>query len=168
MGAIRQLVVLNGPPGVGKTTVGRQLAATARNGVCIHGDDIKHFVVSREPGTVPSGMTYVGGAAVADTFLDAGYDLVVFEFIFSDASQVARFSSALRARVQIKLFTLWASLSAVEARELARVGRRPLGPRVAQCWHELHANLDQLGTLIDANGEIQDVIRAVQAELDAN
>ena len=47
------MVVLNGPPAVGKTTVGRRLAATARNGVCVHGDDLKRFVVATEPGSAP-------------------------------------------------------------------------------------------------------------------
>ena len=54
-----QVVVLNGPAGVGKTSVGRRLAATARNGVCVHGDDLKRFVVAREPGTVERGLSYV-------------------------------------------------------------------------------------------------------------
>jgi ABC-type transport system involved in cytochrome c biogenesis ATPase subunit len=55
-----QVVVLNGPAGVGKTTVGRRLAGTARNGACVHGDDLKRFVVAREPGTVEQGLSYVG------------------------------------------------------------------------------------------------------------
>jgi 2-phosphoglycerate kinase len=46
------VVLLNGPAGAGKTTVGRKLAAGARNGVCVHGDDLKGFVVSRDLATV--------------------------------------------------------------------------------------------------------------------
>jgi MoxR-like ATPase len=48
----RDVVLLNGPAGVGKTTVGRRLAASARNGVCVHGDDLRRFVVTREPDAV--------------------------------------------------------------------------------------------------------------------
>lgn len=70
--ATQRVVLLNGPAGVGKTTAGRRLAATARNGTCVHGDDLKHFVVSRDPDTVQGGLSYVGGAALADVFLDAG------------------------------------------------------------------------------------------------
>jgi ABC-type transport system involved in cytochrome c biogenesis ATPase subunit len=33
-----QVVVLNGPAGVGKTSIGRLLAGTARNGACVHGE----------------------------------------------------------------------------------------------------------------------------------
>jgi hypothetical protein len=78
----RQVVLLNGPAAVGKSTVGRRLAATARNGVCIHGDDVRRMVVTSEPGTVRQSLVYVGGAALADVFLEAGYELVVFEFGF--------------------------------------------------------------------------------------
>src|SRR3712207_3602106 len=63
------VVLVNGPPGVGKTTVGRLLAETARNGVCIHGDDLKRFVVAREEGTVEGGLASVGAAALAGIYL---------------------------------------------------------------------------------------------------
>jgi hypothetical protein len=43
----------------------------ARNGVCVHGGDLKRYVVSRESGAVEQGLSYVGGAALPDVFLDA-------------------------------------------------------------------------------------------------
>lgn len=159
--ANEQLVVLlNGPAGVGKTTVARRLAATARNGVCIHGDDLKTFVVRREPGTVPNGMTYAAGAVLGDLYLSAGYDLVVFEFVFNSAGDIARFRDAMTTDVPVRLLTLWASLDTVHARESARSDRERLGVRVAECWHELHANLDQLGTVVDAERSLDEVVRA--------
>lgn len=48
----RRIVLLNGPAGAGKSTLGRRLAATSRNGACVHGDYLKRFVVARESGTV--------------------------------------------------------------------------------------------------------------------
>lgn len=158
--ANEQLVVLlNGPAGVGKTTVARRLAATVRNGVCIHGDDIKGFVVRREPGTVPNGMTYAAGAVLADLYLAAGYDLVVFEFVFSKLGNVTRFNEALTTEVPVRLLTLWASLDTVQARESARSDRERLGGRVLECWRELDANLGQLGTVVDAERPLDDVVQ---------
>jgi chloramphenicol 3-O-phosphotransferase len=165
MGNRKRVVLLNGPAGVGKTIVGRRLAATARNGVCIHGDDIKHFVVNREPGTVLNGMTYAAGAVLANLYLDAGYELVVFEFVFNNRLDVTRFQDQLSANVPVHLLTLWAPLQTVQEREAVRPDRERLGQRVAECWHELHANLDELGTVIDATRPLEAVISAVEAEL---
>lgn len=156
----QRVVLLNGPAGVGKTTAGRRLAATARNGICVHGDDLKHFVVSRDSDTVRGGLSYVGGAALADVFLDAGYDLVVFEFIFTRRRHVERFLRALHSEVQVHLLTLWAPLDTVAARESVRPDRQPLGARVADCWHELAAHRDELGVLIDAVGSVDEVVQA--------
>jgi chloramphenicol 3-O-phosphotransferase len=160
--APQRVVLLNGPAGVGKTTAGRRLAATARNGVCVHGDDLKHFVVSRDPDTVPSGLSYVGGAALADVFLDAGYDLVVFEFIFTRRRHVERFRRALRSDVPVHLLTLWAPLATVAAREAVRSNRERLGARVAECWHELAAHLDELGVVIDALQPVGGVVQTAR------
>jgi chloramphenicol 3-O-phosphotransferase len=158
----RRVVLVNGPAGVGKTTVGRAMAATVRNGICIHGDDLKHFVVSRKPGTVEGGLTYVGGASLADLFLDAGYELIVFEFVFPGRRHVARFRDALRASVPVHLLTLWAPLATVTRREAGRQNRERLGGRMAECWHELAAGLDELGAVIDASPPVDEVVRAAR------
>jgi thymidylate kinase len=162
----RKVVLLNGPAGVGKTTVGRLLATTARNGACVHGDDLKRFVAAREPGTVRQGLSYVGGAALADVFLDAGYDLVVFDFIFTRRRHVERFLRALRSDVSAYLFTLWAPLATVAAREAARPSRERLGDRVAECWRELSANLAELGVVVDASGTLDEVVASVRRLLE--
>src|SRR4051794_2115743 len=97
--AATQRVLLNGPARAGKTTVGCRLAATARDGICVHGDDLKHFVVRRDLDTVEGGLSYVRGAALADVFLDAGYELVVVEFIFPRRRHIERFTCALKSVV---------------------------------------------------------------------
>ncbi len=77
----------------------RRLAAGARNGACIHGDELKRFVVTRGPDTVGQGLSYLGAAALTDVFLEAGYDLVVFEFVFERRLHAERFLGALRSDV---------------------------------------------------------------------
>jgi predicted ABC-type ATPase len=44
----QRVVINNGPSGVGKTTIGRLLAARVTNGVCIHGDALAGFIVARD------------------------------------------------------------------------------------------------------------------------
>jgi|SRR4051794_16904612 chloramphenicol 3-O-phosphotransferase len=162
------VVLVNGPAGVGKTTVGRRLAATARNGICIHGDDLKAFIVARDPRAVGRGLSYPGGAALADVFLDAGYELVVFDVVFPSGRQVARFHEALRTVAPVHLLTLWAPLTTVTAREAARPHREPLGSLVTQSWRELFANLADLGAVVDAGRPVDDVVAEARRAVDAS
>lgn len=148
------VIILNGPAGVGKSTVGRALAALAPNGVCIHGDDLRAFIVTRQPGATASGTTYTIGAAVAAGFLAAGFQRVVFEFVFEQPTYVTRFRDAYAATgaaAPVSLFTLWASLAVTTEREATRTYRDRiggnLGERVAACHRTMAAHLDQFDQL---------------------
>ena len=58
-----EVVIVNGPPGVGKTTVSRILADIVPGTVCIHGDDLRAFAAGRAPVTAgPVSRTIVFGA----------------------------------------------------------------------------------------------------------
>ena len=163
----KRVVLLNGPAGVGKTTIGRRLAATARNGVCIHGDDLRRFVVAREPGAVEHGLGYVGGTALSDVYLDAGYHLVVFDFVFERPIDVERFLGRLRSDAAVHLVTLWAPLETVAVRERGRLDRERLGGRVAACWRTMAANLPELGAVVDARGGVDEVLAEVCRQIAA-
>jgi hypothetical protein len=67
LAARARVVILNGPAGVGKTTTGRALAAMARSAACVHGDDLKGFIVRRDA-PVATGLGYRNGATVAADF----------------------------------------------------------------------------------------------------
>ena len=155
------VLLLNGPAGVGKTTVGTRLAATVANGACLHGDDLKHFVVTRAPGTVDQGLSYVGGAKLADVFLEAGYDLVVFEFVFLRGAHIAQFMRSLQTESPVHLVTLWAPLATVSARDAARPKAERLGAAVAECWNEMAEHLGELGTILDASGSAETLVADV-------
>ncbi len=162
------VVLLNGPAGVGKTTIGRRLAGTARNGVCIHGDALRDFVVTKQDGTVGTGLSYVGGAALAEMYLQAGYDLVVFEFVFEAPGHVARFREAFTHPARLELVTLWAPLSTVSEREAGRIDRERLGERVRTCWQTMSDNLDRLGPIVDATAPPETVLADVLTLLQRN
>jgi len=143
-----KIILLNGPAGVGKTTIGRALAATARNGVCIHGDDLKNFIVTRDLTQVAGGLAYKNAASLACNFIDGGYDLVVVDFVFEQPHHVQRFCREISATIAIHLVTLWAPLPTVLARERARPHRERLGERVIVCYRTLEANLSALGHVV--------------------
>jgi gluconate kinase len=164
----RQVVLINGPAAVGKSTVGRAVAQTAHNGVCIPGDDVRRMVVTSEPGTVRRSLTYVAGAALADVFLTAGYELVVFEFGFPQPALVERFRRALRSRADVALVTLWAPLAVTLARDRSRPPQDRLGDAaVTASWAELEAHLAEVGPVVDADAPVAQVVDAVLAALAA-
>jgi predicted ABC-type ATPase len=146
----QRVVILNGPAGVGKSTVGRLLAGRVANGVCIEGDALAGFVVNRSPGSVQQGLGYENGATIAANYIRGGYDLVVFEYCFEERRHVERFLDAYTAPAPVFLFTLWAPLAVVEERERARAGRSRLGERVAACHRAMEQRLDELGDVIEA------------------
>jgi hypothetical protein len=156
------VIVLNGPAGVGKTTTARALAATADNGACIHGDQLRDFVVSRKAGAVQQGLGYRNGATVAGNFVAGGYDLVVFEYVFEKPGAIDHFTSAYRVHAPVFFFTLWASLPTVRDRERGRPGREPMGQRVDACWRQIDQHLDRLGHVIETERlSVEDVVAEI-------
>jgi hypothetical protein len=69
------------------------------------------IATTRPSGPTTSRARDVGGAASADVFLDAGYDLVVFEFVCTRAAHVERVVCTLRSSVPVHLLALWAPLA---------------------------------------------------------
>jgi predicted kinase len=84
------LFVISGISAAGKSTVARLLAARFPRGACVPGDTIRAMIVSGRHDMTPGAsaealaqlrLRYAGALAVAATFLDAGYDVVVEDVI---------------------------------------------------------------------------------------
>jgi chloramphenicol 3-O-phosphotransferase len=144
-----RVVLINGPAGVGKTTIGRTLASLAQNGIHIEGDLLRGFIVSQIEGAVEGGLGYKNGATLASNFIEAGYELVVFEYVFEKPGHVSRFLSFFHLEVPVHLFTLWAPFEVVAERERTRPNRKRLESRVVECYRTIERNLDRLGYCID-------------------
>jgi RimJ/RimL family protein N-acetyltransferase len=157
-----RVIIVNGPAGVGKTTTARSLAAMGRSGACVHGDDLKGFIVRRDA-AVATGLGYRNGATIVGNFIAGGYDLVVFDYVFEGPAGVEMFLGAYTASAPVHLFTLWADLPTVLAREAQRHDtRRPLGDRVRACHAAMERHLDELGEILDTSRRD---VRAVAAEI---
>jgi predicted kinase len=160
--------LLNGPPGVGKTTVARALAATVPNGACVHGDELRNFIVARQPKTVRSRTTYRAAARVAAVFIESGYDLVVVDYVFKDMNHLSEFQSELGLDVPLFCFVLWAPLAVVQERERTRLRRKRLGKVVSETYATIQANIDSLGWLIQTQDRpVIEVVAEVAAAADA-
>jgi hypothetical protein len=157
----QRVVILNGPAGVGKTRVGRLLAGRVANGVCIEGDALARFIVTRTPGAVRQGLGYENGATIAANYIRGGYDLVVFEYCFEERQHVERFLDVYTAPAPVFLFTLWAPLAVVERRERERRGRSRLGERVVACYRAMEGHLGELGEVVEAIADPADIAELI-------
>jgi predicted kinase len=161
-------VIINGPPGVGKTSVSRILATLRPGTVCIHGDDLRAFAPDDPRAHLGGGSTYRASATLATAYLRMGATRVVFDYCFLRPRHVAYFIDGLPANVPVQFFTLWASLPIVHARERRREGRSPLGTAVAECHREIEVHLSELGTVVDAEDrDAETIAMSIDARLRA-
>jgi energy-coupling factor transporter ATP-binding protein EcfA2 len=143
-----KIVIINGPAGVGKTTLAKALSKYGRNSAVIEGDSIKRFIANRNDGEVRKGLGYLNGANVSSNYVKAGYDLMIFEYIFEEGTHIPKFLKYLTVDCPVYLFTLWADCTTVESREMMRENRERLGSRVSECWTAMKKNLPGLGLII--------------------
>jgi chloramphenicol 3-O-phosphotransferase len=159
-----RIILLNGPPGVGKTSVGRALAATVENGACVHGDALRKFIVSRRAGKVQGRTTYRAAARVASVFVESGYELVVVDYVFREVDHLTEFQQELRRElrpdVPLFCFLLWAPLDVIQLRERTRRRRKRLGKLVEQSYAKIHADFDRLGWVIHTGDASVDEVTA--------
>ena len=147
----RKIITINGSPGVGKSTTAELLAQSSQNSVCIRGDDIKHWIVNRNSEELTKGLTYINGGACCRNYLKAGYELVVFEYVFTKKADVDRFIENCGIKESCLLFTLIAPLSVIKQREILRLSqnRKSLGEAVDIAFDEIIKNKIDLGTFIN-------------------
>ncbi|KAF1049166.1 AAA family ATPase [Xylophilus sp.] len=162
-----EVIVLNGPAGVGTTTVASRIAVRRPGTVNIAGDLLRGFLPGDARGHLGAGPTYRAGAALAQAYLDMGAPRVLFDYVFNDAGAIGVFRRGLRPGTPVHVCTLWAPLEVVQRRERTREGREPLGERVTHTWAALDRNRHALGTVIHNTGAPDDaaaeILRSIAA-----
>ena len=148
------MIVVNGPSGVGKSTVARLLAARARNSACIHGDDLRNFVVTRNDDEVELGLGYVNAASVAANFVRAGYERVVVDYVFEASRHIGMFVDNFDVDADLHVVTLWATRDALLERGGSGASYDAIAPALAE-----------LGETVDTSGlapeQVADAIEAL-------
>jgi chloramphenicol 3-O-phosphotransferase len=161
------VVIINGPAGVGKTTVARRLQDLLPGTVCIHGDDIRAFAPADARVHLGPGSTYRAAAWLTNGYVEMNAPRVILDYIFENAQQIAQYRAGIFSGTLIHLFTVWAPLEIVQGREASRPNRERLGDRVVTGYRAVEANLAELGHVIsnmrrpeDAAAEIHGVLHA--------
>jgi hypothetical protein len=144
------IIVINGPPGVGKTTVSKALSKLRAGTVCIHGDHLRAFAPEAARTHLGGGSTYRAAGALVSAYFAMGAPRVIFDYCFLRPRHLQYFTNSLPTDVPLHVFTLWASLPRVQSRERGRQGRTPLGEAVGECHREIEEYLGELGTTVDA------------------
>lgn len=115
------LLVLNGPAGVGKSTLAARLAAARSASAHVRGDDLKRVTV-RAPGSATAGITYRTGGRVCRELLESGYRFVVFDFVFNRAEALELFWASVDTGLAYRgsVITLWAEPATLADRRRGR------------------------------------------------
>ncbi|HEY4200132.1 MAG TPA: AAA family ATPase [Devosiaceae bacterium] len=155
------VVILNGPAGVGKTTVARTLAGKLPGTINVSGDTLLTFSPRDVRNYLGPGSTYHAGAALVRSYIEMRAPRVLFEYVFSRRQNIETFCRGLRPDTPVYVFTIWAPFEMVEQREATRPGRERLGPRVLDTYQTLQHNLGELGHVIHNTGPLDDTIAAI-------
>lgn len=145
---LTHVVIINGPAGVGKTSVSSKLAEMLPGTINVSGDAIRWFAPPDVGQHLGAGSTYRAGASLASAYLGMGAPRIIFEYVFDAAEKVSRFCQWLPPDTPVYLFTIWAPIEAVIEREATRKGREPLGDLTIQTYRAVERNLRSLGCTV--------------------
>jgi cytidylate kinase len=160
------VVIINGPPAAGKSSVAAELHRLCSASVHISGDALRLFAPSNARTILGSGSTYRAAATLANFYIQTGATTVIFDYVFESPIQVAQFKAALNPQISCQVVTLWASPSILQARDAMRSETTRQGRRVSQSFTAMQPHLPGLGRQFDTSEKsISEVVSNIQRHL---
>jgi len=145
----RKVIIINGPSGVGKSTVSHIFSREIRRGVHIDVDILRHLVARHRLTHEQVHLAYRNAAALASNFLDAGYTVIV-DGVFPKGNDLAAFCRALKnPRASVYVYTLSGKLPVLQQREAMKMGSDSYRQRVSKLHKTMEAERGRLGVTID-------------------
>jgi len=163
-----KIIVINGPSGVGKTTVARKLCELHQDSICIHGDSIKEFIVNRNNIKIEKQLAYKIGAMLIKKYIESGYTFVVFEFVFEKNDYIQLVKNLL-INMDIKVLTLWDELESIIKKAKKRKNPTLSITRVIECYNTMKVNIkDMDAEIIFHSNDIDSTINKIEEQLSRN
>ncbi|OCP19684.1 MULTISPECIES: hypothetical protein [unclassified Ensifer] len=156
------VVVINGPAGVGKSTISGYLASLYPGSINVSGDSVRSFGPADAKDYLGPKSTYRASASLISDYIAMGARRVLFDYIFETRDAMECFCRFLPAATPVYFFTIWAPLDTVLYREATRPGREPLGDRVLQTYDSLNRNLHALGEIVENTSSLENVVARIE------
>ncbi|HEY0468622.1 MAG TPA: AAA family ATPase [Polyangiaceae bacterium] len=138
-----EVIIVNGPPGSGKTSVTAELRLLVRGTVAISGDALRAFAPADARMHLGGGATYRAAGALTRAYLELGAARVIFDYVCLRPAHFRYFEEALPVGLAPKVFTLWPALATLRERE------PPEGLQAADCQREMALNLAAMGEILE-------------------
>jgi predicted kinase len=145
----KRIIIVNGPSGVGKSTISNILSREVKRGVHIDVDILRHLVANYRLTHEQVHLAYRNAASLANNFLDAGYTVIV-DGVFPTGHDLRGFCQMLKAqRIRVYVYTLSGKLPVLLQREAMKVGSHSRRLKVKELYQKMEKEADRLGVKID-------------------
>lgn len=82
------VLIINGPCGIGKTTLSKQLAKHLDNCILINGDEIHNFIMNNEVTDEQLELTNNNITSLVVNFLCVGYKNIIIDFVYENENHI--------------------------------------------------------------------------------
>jgi predicted kinase len=152
---VPRLVHLNGPPGIGKTTIARRYVDDHALAFCMDIDGIRCLIGCWEEHAAESGrLARRMAVEMARTHLSGGHDVVVPQFAVAPAFIRQLAEVAAECGASFHEVVLWAETDAAQARFDGRAD----DPGLAAHHRDASRMIRRSGGFLAAHGELRDVL----------